>query len=336
MDNESLQRKYQMLMNSYLHGKEEKKLYAAQQLSKMMLEQNVFPEELVSYHVTAMKGSGYDIPPYVLDSFQFLLEVIMGYGIAYREHLSLRHEQQKLTSEIEVAANMQQTLLPRRAPQIEGLDIGVLSVSAKQMSGDYYNFVSHGDHRFEIALADIAGKGIPAALCMSMIKYAIDSFYDEQLLPSGILRKLNNIVEHNIDPSMFITMVYGIYDAAHHTFVYSTAGHEPGFFYDAKSRTFRDLETGGLVLGVLRQVEYPEYRVTLLPGDAVILFSDGVTELRIEEQFMDRTQLKELILKHCNKKAQQLVEVIFDECLQLSQFELHDDHTMIVIRRSEE
>lgn len=334
MDKNTLEHQYKSLMTSYLHGKEEKSLYAAQQLSKMMLEEKVSPEELVSYHISAMKAFQREVPQFVMDSFEFLLEVIMGYGIAYREHLSLRSKQQQLTSEIEVAANMQHTLLPHDPPQINGLEIGVTSVPANQMSGDYYNFVDHDYYNLGVALADIIGKGIPAALCMSMIKYAMDSFYDQQLMPKDILRRLNSIVERNVDSSMFITMVYGVYHIGHHRFTYAGAGHEPGFFYDGENGILQDLETKGLVLGVSRNATYPEYSVNLKPGDAVILFSDGVTECRIDGDFLERTQLKQLIHKHIDKKAQQVTDDIYEECFNLANFEQHDDHTMIVIRRT--
>lgn len=333
MDHTPLRRQYRILMNSYLQEKEEKKLYAAQQFSKTMLEQAVSPEELVSFHVAAVKAIDEQVPSYVLDSFDFLLEMMMGYGIAYREHLSLRNEQQQLTSEIEVAAQMQQTLLPEAPPQIDELDIGVISIPAKQMSGDYYNFVTYSNHTVGVTLADIIGKGVPAALCMSMIKYAMDSFYERHLTPGGMLRQLNSIVERNVDASMFITMVYGHYDTNHHRFTYAGAGHEPGFFYNAKKSTLCDLPTKGLALGISRTVDYPEYAVTLNPGDTIVLFSDGVTECRINEQFLERKQLKKMMLKHLGKKAQQLAEEIYDECFHLANFEQHDDHTMIVIRR---
>lgn len=333
MDHTPLRRQYRILMNSYLQEKEEKKLYAAQQLSKTMLEQAVSPEELVSFHVEAVQAIDEQVPSYVLDSFDFLLEMMMGYGIAYREHLSLRNKQQQLTSEIEVAARMQQTLLPKAAPQIAGLDIGVISIPAKQMSGDYYNIVNYRNDTVGVTLADIIGKGVPAALCMSMIKYAMDSFYERHLTPGDMLRQLNNIVERNVDSSMFITMVYGHYDTFRHRFTYAGAGHEPGFFYDSEKHVLRDLPTKGLALGISKSVDYPEYAVTLRPGDAIVLFSDGVTECRINDQFLERTQLKEMLLKHFGKRAQQLTEEIYDECFHIANFEQHDDHTMIVIRR---
>lgn len=334
MNNVRLEQQYRELMLSYLQGKEEKKLYAAQQLSKMMLEEKISPEELVSYHTNAMKSFGEELPPFVLDSFDFLLEVIMGYGLAYREHLSLRHKQQELTSELEVAASMQQSLLPSGSPEIEGLDIGVVSVPANQMSGDYYNFVHYDQDRLGVAIADIIGKGIPAALCMSMIKYAMDGLHDQQLMPKDILRNLNHIVERNVDPGMFITMISGIYDVSQHRFLYAGAGHEPGFFYDREGEVLLDLEVEGLVLGVARHVHYAEYRVDLNPGDAVILFSDGVTECRTDEGFLERSQLKGLIQQHMAKGAQDLAEAVFEECLRLSNFEQCDDHTMLLIRRS--
>lgn len=333
MDHNPLSLKYRELLDSYLRGKGEVELYAAQQLSKAMLEQKVSPEELVSYHIAAMRFISPDIPESVLDSFQFLLEMMMGHGVAFREHLSLRNKQEQLAMEIQVASKMQQTLLPSHAPQIDGVDMGVVSIPADDMSGDYYNFVDHGEDSIGIALADIIGKGIPAALCMSMIKYAMDSFYDKYSTPQEILRNLNSVVERNVDSSMFITMMYGIYDCRRHRFIYASAGHEPGLFYHEETGTFVDLAAKGLVLGVSRSAEYSERTVDLQPGDAVILFSDGVTECRIQDDFLDRDRLKALLLKHFDNRAQTIAEAIYQECFHLSNFEQHDDHTMIIIRR---
>ncbi len=112
-------------------------LYAAQQLSKWRIEQRISPEEIVNLHAAVIKKMVPDVPQAVVDSFDMLIEIMMGYGIAYREHESLVHRQQELEYEIEVAVGMQQTLLPETLPTFPGIDIGVISVPANKMSGDY-------------------------------------------------------------------------------------------------------------------------------------------------------------------------------------------------------
>jgi phosphoserine phosphatase RsbU/P len=186
-----------------------------------------------------------------------------------------------------------------------------------------------------IAIADIIGKGIPAALCMSMIKYSMDRLDEQSLSPSEVLRDLNTVVERNVDPSMFITMVYGVYDSLSHSFCYATAGHEPGLFYKAEEGQFYDLQGKGLVLGVDREAEYSENEVNLSIHDCIILFSDGVTECRVNGDFLERDQLKEIIRGCLHLPAQEAVEAIYNKLLELMQYQLQDDQTIILIRRLE-
>ncbi len=329
---EEMMEQYRELLTSYLKDRREDQLYAAQQMSKWMMEQKIPPEEMVSLHAEAVKRQMPDLPEEVHLSFDLLIEMMIGYGIALREHDSLINKQKELDYEIEVAVGMQQTLLPDAPPQLPQLDIGVISVPANRMSGDYYNFVNHGDSSIGVALSDIIGKGIPAALCMSMIKYAMDQL-DNPSGPSEILRRLNNVVERNVDPSMFITMVYGVYDSSRHTFRYAAAGHEPGIFYHAKKGSFEDMTTRGLVLGVTKDTRYREYSLSLEPGDAIILFSDGVTEARIDGDFLGRDRLKELLRAHLDQPAQKAVEAIYQNLYERAKYNLKDDQTILMIRR---
>lgn len=326
-------KQYEEILREYIQGGMEDQLYRAQKLSKGMLEHNISPEELVNYHVKAMENINGTLPKPVKDSFHFLIEMMMNYGIAYREHRSLRFKQQELESELNVAANMQKTLLPEEAPDMKGLDIGVISVPAKAMSGDYFNFVHHDQNVLGVAIADIIGKGVPAALCMSMIKYAMDSMYDKYVTSSEVLYDLNKVVEKNVDPSMFITMFYGIYDLSTHTFEYAAAGHEPGLLYKAEEDRFYDLETRGLVLGVSAETEYREDLVKIKEGDMIVLFTDGVTETRINHQFLSRTQLTAIVRKHMHLSMREMTEAIHRDLLQVANFELKDDQTIIGIKR---
>lgn len=330
-----LQKQYERLLTAYIHDQREDYLYGAQQLSKWIMEQQIPPEEVVNFHIHTIKELLPDLPTEVKASFDILLEVMIGYGVAYQQTEKLASRQRELENEIEVAVNMQQSLLPSDPPPLPGVEIGIVSVAAKRMSGDYYNFVSHSERSLGVAISDIIGKGIPAALCMSMIKYAMDRLDKQPLSPSEILRDLNTVVERNVDPSMFITMVYGVYDSLNHQFIYSTAGHEPGFFYHADEDRFVDMETQGLVLGVQREVDYPEYTLSLAPNDAIVLFSDGVTECRIEDDFVSREKLAEVIHEYIELPAQQAVDSIRQKLFELSNYKITDDQTIMIIKRVE-
>lgn len=266
-----------------------------------------------------------------MHSLDFLLEVMISYGLALREHQTLKNKRWELRSEIEVAANVQQTLLGTKVPASSTLEIGAISVPAKQMNGDYFHFVEEEHGGLSIAIADVIGKGIPAAMCMSMIKYAMDSLPDSRKNPSYVLENLNNIVERNVDPSMFITMFYGSYNPETNLFDYASAGHEPGFYYDAKADSFEDLEAKGLVLGVDRHVKYLQYE-RLSKGDMIVLLTDGVTECRTEEGFIERLDIIKLIRKYMHLSPQEIVESVYKELEKLQHFQLRDDFTLIILK----
>ncbi|KMM36306.1 PP2C family protein-serine/threonine phosphatase [Guptibacillus hwajinpoensis] len=334
MDDRDLQyQKYKSILENYLQEQSEQTLYKGQQFSRKMIEQKISPEEAVSLHVSVLEELFPDIPQRLKNSYDFLLEMMIGYGFAYREHQSLRSRQQQLESEIEIAANMQQTLLAGDKPDVKGLDIGAISKPAQKMSGDYYHFVQDENNCMSVAIADVIGKGIPAALCMSMIKYTMDSAPEQRMQPGAVLENLNRVVEQNVDPNMFITMFYGLYDPRVHSFYYAGAGHEPGFFYDAEKDEFEELYTKGLVLGVSKKTSYQEYQRVLYGNDMVIMLSDGVTECRSSSGFIERDEIVAMIRKYIHLSAQEIVDEVYRELERLQEFELRDDFTLVILRR---
>ncbi|MGM0924381.1 MAG: PP2C family protein-serine/threonine phosphatase [Bacillota bacterium] len=330
---EVIESKYQEILSHYMQELTETALYQGQKFSRKAIEEQVPPEEIISLHRKVLQDLFPDVDQDVLHSLDFLLEVMMGYGLAYQEHQSLRDQQQEIKSEIQVALNVQQMLLETSVPTVPNLDIGAISVPAKHMNGDYYHFV-YDEESVSIAIADVIGKGIPAALCMSMIKYAMDSLPESRKSPSRVLENLNRVVEHNVDPSMFITMFYGMYDTDTHEFVYGSAGHEPGFYYSAKEDRFHDMNTKGLVLGIDQSIKYKQYSRVVEKGDMIVLLSDGVTESKTnEEEFIEREFITDLIKKYSDLNAQGIVDNIYKDFLQMQDFELRDDFTLIILKR---
>lgn len=324
---------YRKLLKEYLLTKNETALYQAEQFSKLSMQHNISPEEIVNVHIKALKELYPELPEQVNDSLNFLLEAMISYGLAYQEFQSLREKQSELKSEISVAAKMQETLLSTVKPTIKGLEIGAISVAANQMSGDYYHFVTDGDDTVGIAIADVIGKGIPAALAMSMIKYSMDSFPEKQRQPSAILENLNRVVERNVDPGMFVTMFYGLYDPSTEIFSYASAGHEPGFYYHADTQTFEEIDAKGLVLGATDDAVYQQSEKKINKNDRIILLTDGVTECRVGDRFIDRDEFLEVIQTYIHLPAQEAVEQVYKHFERLQEFQFRDDFTLIIIQK---
>ena len=130
----------------------------------------------------------------ILDTLDVLKEVVRGFGYSYRDYQKLVNKLQFHDKEIDLASRLQQTMLKADIPQFDSIQIGVISVAAQKVSGDYFNLIDHKDGTMSFAIADVIGKGIPAALAMSMIKFGMDSYGHSQL-PSDGLKRLNRVVE---------------------------------------------------------------------------------------------------------------------------------------------
>lgn len=334
MDTKDLDaRNYTELLKGYIQTGDERALYGAEQISKGFIKKNILPEEIVNLHIQALLEIYPDLQDNIQSSMNFLLETMISYGLAHQEYQLLREKQFEIKSEIHAAARMQKMLLQSDIPQLPGIDLGVISVPANQMNGDYHHFVKAKDGSINIAIADIIGKGIPAALSMSMIKYALDSFPEDIMSTDAILASLNRVVERNIDPSMFITMFYAKYKPDTSKLYYSSAGHEPGFFYHSKDNRFTEIEAKGLVLGVNPDTTYVQYEQEIEKGDMVILLTDGVTECRNGDQFIEREEVLEVIKTYMNLPAQEIVNQVYKHFERLQNFQLRDDFTLAILKK---
>lgn len=325
--------KYKDLLKHYVETQDEKALYGAEKITRSFIKNDMLPEEIVHLHIQALRELYPQIPREVQHAMNFLLETMISYGLAHQEFQTLRQKQLELESEIAIAASMQETLLATKKPETADLDIGVISVPAQQMNGDYYHFIKDQAGSIGIAVADVIGKGIPAALCMSMIKYSMDSLPEETMCPSSILEALNRVIGRNIDDDMFITMFYAQYHCEESILTYSSAGHEPGFYYNAKQDVFKEIKAKGLLLGVSPKAKYRQYELCLEKGDMVILLTDGVTECRQGDQFIERSEVLEIISKYAYLPAQQAVEQVYSHFQRLQNFDLRDDFTLIMLRK---
>jgi sigma-B regulation protein RsbU (phosphoserine phosphatase) len=171
---------------------------------------------------------------------------------------------------------MQQALLPKSSPYIPGFVVSGLSVSARAVGGDWYDFIPFADGRWGLVLADVSGKGTAAALLMSATRGVMRSLAEACSTPGEVLTRLNQLLVDDFPAGKFVTMVYAVLDPAAHSVIFANAGHLRPLFIDDEGEHFLDTERG-LPLG-LGCGDYSETQISLSKGSKLIFYSDGITE----------------------------------------------------------
>ena len=221
-----------------------------------------------------------------------LLTVMANVAAIRIEHARLAEVEQTerlMAKELDQAAEIQRRLLPESAPKVAGLDLAGYNAACRTVGGDYYDFIPYADGRVAMLVADVAGKGMPAALLMSSLQARVQVLFDDPN-PEGfaaVVTKLNRVVTSNCPGNRFITFFAAILDAATGSITWCNAGHNPPVLVHADG-SFEHLEGTGVPLGILAQARYEQKTVRLALGDVLVLFSDGVTEampLDVDEEY---------------------------------------------------
>lgn len=243
--------------------------------------------------------------------------------------LILRYQQ-----ELESAARVQQKLLPEQPPALAGVKIAVRYLPMLGVSGDYYDFLPLGEWQVGLALGDVCGKGMGAALLMASVRAALRA--QVQAIPTAVgelLAHLNGVVHRDAPSGQFVTLTYGFLDVSAHTFTYSRAGHPPVLHYQAATREVRELYVGGGILGVWEGMEYPTETVSLDMGDTLVLYTDGIIEASdASEEMFGFERLREVVATHGRESPEALVEAILTSASQFAQQSWEDDVTVMVVK----
>jgi serine phosphatase RsbU (regulator of sigma subunit) len=252
-------------------------------------------------------------------------------------------EKKRLEEEMRLAREIQMSLLPRGPLLVPGITISALCVPAREVGGDYYDVVALPDGRYGILIADVSGKGMSAALYMAELKGLILSLSQIHLSPRDLLVSANRLISMHLDSRSFITMTYAVIDPAAGVMTYARAGHTPLLYLpagDGAGGRARILAPDGLVLG-LRIDDgtrfaslLTEATLTLVPGDLLVFFTDGVSEAMNERaDCFGEAQLAELVEEHGHLPIGELRERILREIAAfVGGAPQHDDMTMILLR----
>ena len=267
-------------------------------------------------------------------------------------------EKERLQSELEIAHEVQAQLFPRSNVGTSTLELHGICRPARIVSGDYYDFLSYGPEQVMVAVGDISGKGISAALLMATIHSAVRAYEQEQLVsvgmaaaygtnsrvgaieapmappsPAQMLWLLNRHLFQSTQPEKYATLFLGFYDDDKHRLTYANAGHLPPIVLSADGAV-RRLQTGGTVVGLFPDCEYAEETIELYPGDIFIAFSDGITEPENEFGEFGEDRLIETVAAHRLQPLERITEHVISAVQDwIGSIEQPDDITVVLARR---
>ena len=248
-------------------------------------------------------------------------------------------EKKRLDQDLQVAHEIQRILLPANAPDISGFQISGINVPARQVSGDYYDYIKTDDTHFGIAIADVSGKGVPASLIMAMCRSVLRSQAGGQLSPSTVLREVNLQLFPDIKEDMFISMAYLIIERDSGTVTLSRAGHDAPLLYSAKDQTVSKINPPGMALGidsgsVFNRVTN-DFSLTLEADDCLVLYTDGVTEaLDAQGDEFGMPNVIKAIQASASEGAAGIITRLTDDLRAfVGNHPQNDDITLIVIRK---
>lgn len=296
---------------------------------------------------------------------------VPSYTPSYIEELA---ERERLERDIEIAEEVQRSFLPRQMPQVEGLDLAALCLPAREVGGDYYDFIELPGGRLGVAIGDVSGKGIEASFYMTLVKGFLQTLADEERPPAEVLRHLNALFRRNAPRGTFVTMIYGVVDPAAGTFRFARAGHNPlahcrsqgggpqatdggghasengkrpaAPTHDLRSTNHEPRKTHllrprgmaiGLADGPAFDEALEEVTLPLGPGDALLLYTDGLPEARnAEGREFGEERVRKRLQQHGARPAQQLLQTLADDVHSFVEAAgRHDDMTMLVVKRNQ-
>lgn len=273
------------------------------------------------------------------DTYDRRLEIITGISQQIALAIQNEHQQEEMVNrerierEVQLARQIQQTFLPDRPPEIPGWEVDLRWQTAREVGGDFYDFFPLGDDLMGFVVADVADKGMPAALYMTVTRTLIRAIAQNQPSPALVLSYVNNLLSLDTINGMFVTSAFGILNMKTGLLVYANAGHNLPILIH--KRTARALPHGGIALGVIEDAEYQDHNIEIAPDDVLVMYTDGVTESfsPAGEPFGDE-RLIETVRKNKDHTAAAVLASIEETLLRFREGQPPtDDLTILVIHR---
>jgi sigma-B regulation protein RsbU (phosphoserine phosphatase) len=236
-------------------------------------------------------------------------------GIAHQAATSLETavlqrsvaERERLEQELDVARSIQASFIPLSPPHAPGWEIATYWRAARQVGGDFYDFIPLRDGQWGLAIADVADKGIPAALFMAMCRTLLRASAINRVSPAATLQRLNELLFNDSRSDLFVTAFYAVWNPETGEFTYASAGHNPPILLRADG-SITDLSSKGIALSVVPDARIAEHKIVMQSGDTLVAYTDGVTEA-MQQDFTEWSveRFKEAILQYRGRSASDIV-----------------------------
>ncbi len=289
---------------------------------------------------TAMNRGAFDFVTKPIDfgDLRVTIERTLRNLIAWREATESREKLLVIQNELDVASKMQQSILPTVFPGGPDFQVFGSMEPAREVGGDFFDIMSLEQGRIGIAVADVSGKGVPAALFMMSCRTLLKGAAIGALGPGAVLRKVNKLLHDDNEASMFVTVFYAVFDPESGEFVYANGGHNSPLIVHADGSSEGLPGTGGIALGVLPDIGYEEDTLRLEPGGAVVLYTDGVTEAENDKnELFDMERLRRIFDGVAPKNAEDANRAIFEAVRAFAgDTPQSDDITCITLYRCEQ
>lgn len=230
----------------------------------------------------------------------------------------------------EEAQRTQLGFLPREIPQIPGCEVSGAWLPVHGIGGDYFDVMQLDGNRFALCIADVAGKGIAAALLMSNLQATVRSLVVENLEPAEMAARVNRVISENTASDRFITFFYAVLDANTRRLVYTNAGHNAPVIIDREGSVSR-LSSGGQALGISPGERYDQGEITLSEGDRMILYTDGITEVARDGEEFGEARLVEVLRESRKQNAAKIQKEVLGQVAKFGGEKFQDDATLILL-----
>ncbi len=254
-----------------------------------------------------------------------------------REALAIRDELVALQQELGVARLMQQSILPEKFPRSPYYQVMGHMLPAREVGGDFFDIINLIDKKIALTIADVSGKGVPAALFMMSTRTLLKGAAIGSSNPGVVLREVNNLLEQDNKAAMFVTVFYAVYDPATGEFTYANGGHNPPLLVHANGSVEILPLTNGIALGVMPNCEYNHRTIVMDPGDTVVLYTDGVTEaMNTSNEEFGVERLCNIFSKSSLKDPTEINDAIFQAVQSFAGLKSQsDDITCLILKKSE-
>jgi sigma-B regulation protein RsbU (phosphoserine phosphatase) len=284
-------------------------------------------QQLVSYIEEESQGSAVAIPPVPL-AWRPWFSTIRHVFNAHTQLISIQQE-------LDVARRMQQSIVPTRFPKRPDVTVFARMIAAKEVGGDFYDYFWLDDDHIGVVIADVSGKGVPAALFMAVARTLIRATAPGAAMPGRCLALTNDLLSQDNDATMFVTVFYGILNTRSGEMTYANAGHNAPHLVLPDGEVLPLARTGGMAMGVMEGVSYTEGSLVLSPGSTLFLYTDGVTEAfdRHGKEYTEARLLHQLRALR-DRPIEQLVEEVIRSVNEFARdVPQADDITCLAIQR---